>query len=205
MSDLDYFYTRLIEQGQNGDRDDAISLLKEFVQFSRNGEEIPAPLVAYLGQCIAAWLHSECSPEQAAKAFNDQRPAYRDKSDDKSRHIKALRAYYLMRGRRKGRDEAISLAAGNVGLSESSIRKLLGPPVVSRTAVPTAPFEPEEGRDRVLPPSPPRLMRLPEKPTQRAPPSRPITVEQAAALLSINKRVRDRCLNPRRKRYQRRP
>jgi hypothetical protein len=153
MSDLDYFYTRLIEQGQNGDRDDAISLLKEFVQFSRNGEEIPAPLVAYLGQCIAAWLHSECSPEQAAKAFNDQRPAYRDKSDDKSRHIKALRAYYLMRGRRKGRDEAISLAAGNVGLSESSIRKLLGPPVVSRTAVPSAPFCPE-GRDRVLPPSP---------------------------------------------------
>jgi hypothetical protein len=154
MLDLDSFYTVLIEQAKNGDRDDAISLLKEFVQFSRNGEEVPAPLVAYLGQCIAAWLHSECSPEQAAKAFNVQRPAYREKSDDKSRHIKALRVYYLMRGRRKGRNEAISLAAGNVGLSESSIRKLLEPPVVSRTAVPTAPFEPEEGRESP-PPEPP--------------------------------------------------
>lgn len=203
MSDLDYFYALLIEQAENGDRDDATSLLNEFVQFSRNGEEVPAPLVAYLGQCIAAWLHSGCRPKQATKAFNVQRPAYRDKSDDKSRHIKALRVYYLMRGRRKGRDEAIKLAAGNVALSESSIRKLLEPPVVSPPAMPSAPFEPEEGRDRVLPPSPPRLMRLPEKPTQRAPPSRPITVEQAAALLSINKRVRDRCLNPRRKRYQR--
>ena len=140
MSDLDSFYTLLIEQAKNGDRDDAISLLKEFVQFSRNGEEVPAPLVAYLGQCIAAWLHSKCSPEQTAKAFNVQRPAHRDKSDDKSRHIKALRVYYLMRGRRQGRDAAIRLAAGNVGLSESSIRKLLEPPpVVSLAAVPTAP------------------------------------------------------------------
>jgi hypothetical protein len=84
MSDLDSLYTVLIEQAKSGDRYDAISLLKEFVQFCRNGEEVPAPLVAYLGQCIAAWLHSECNPQQAAKAFNVQRPAYRDKSDDKS-------------------------------------------------------------------------------------------------------------------------
>jgi hypothetical protein len=154
MSDLDYFYTLLIEQAKNGDRNDAISLLKEFVQFSLNGEEVPAPLVAYLGQCIAAWLHSECSPEQATRAFNVHRPAHRDKSDDKSRHVKALRVYYLMRGRRKGRDEAIRLAAGNVGLSESSITKLLERQVVSLTAVPTAPFGPEDKATR--PPVPGR-------------------------------------------------
>jgi hypothetical protein len=103
-----------------------------------------------------------------------------------------------MRGRRKGRNEAISLAAGNVGLSESSIRKLLEPPVVSRTAVPTAPPITAEQASA-------RIKKRVAEGRDRAPPSPPITVEQAAALLNIKKRVRDRCLNPRRKRYHRRP
>lgn len=141
MPDEDYFFKRLIEQAKGDDpsqakcvdRDDAISLLKEFVGQHASGAQIPEPLVAYMAECVAKWLESECMPAEAAKAFNVQRPAHRDTSGKHSqkialKHIKALRTYHLMCGRRKGREEAICLAGKNAGLSESAVKKLLEKP-----------------------------------------------------------------------------
>ena len=128
MTDLNYFYRRLIKQAEGGERYDALSLLKDFVQF-KNAKEVPAPLLAYIQKCISVWLNVDCDPKESAFAFNVQRPAHRDNADHIAyKHIKALRAYYLMRGRRKGREEAVRLAANNVALSESAIKKLLEAP-----------------------------------------------------------------------------
>lgn len=63
-------------------------------------------------------------------AFNVQRPAHRDNSGEThksiaSKHIKVLRTYYLMRGRNKGREEAIKIAASRSGVSESTVIRLI--------------------------------------------------------------------------------
>ncbi len=166
MSNVDYYFTRLIEQAKNGDRDDAISLLREFTQLHENAEHIPAPLMAYVAECIATWLNSECKPMEATQAFNVQRPAHRDNSGEThksiaSKRIKVLRTYYLMRGRYKGRNEAIKIAATRSGVSESTVIKLIAPSYGGMSA------------------------------------------EQAVALSAMGERIEARCLNPRRKKYQR--
>lgn len=152
----------LIEEARNGDRDSAVSLLRE-VAGTDPRAGIKTLVLGYLSECISNWMKWDFDPERAAEAFNVQRVASRpaDNVAIRQKHIRALRTYYLMRGRRKGFEQAKDIAARASNLSRSSIDKLLAP---------------SEGG---------------------------LSVEQAAALLGIPKRLRSRCLNPPRKRYQR--
>lgn len=162
------WYAAMIEQARNGDRESGIGLLSDFVALGK--EQDASPLVAYVATCIAEWLASDCSPQLAAKAFNVPKPSHRSPSKAIIRkHLKALRAYYLMRGRGVGYEAAKAIAASTAKLSLSAINKLL-----------------EQPRD------------------EDGFPLGGLTLEQAAALYAIeNKRVRERCLNPPRKSYQR--
>lgn len=156
------FDAALILEAKSSNRAAAVQILREIGSMDpRSG--LSTAVMAYLSECLKTWAESDFDPKEAARAFHVQRPKQRppDSNSIKARHIRALRIYYLMRGRRKGREQAIQIAADAVHLSLQSIIRLL---------------EAAGGG---------------------------LTVEQGAALLQISKRVRGRCLNPPRKRYQR--
>jgi hypothetical protein len=117
------FYQRLIEQVKRGDRNQAVWLLR---QFANAKDLVPEPLVTYVAACLTAWLASDCDPKEAPRAFNVQRSPHREESPKIAiKHVRALHMYYLMRGRLKGYEPSISIAARFSHLSESQIRKLL--------------------------------------------------------------------------------
>lgn len=164
MDDLDQnelvFYACMVEQARKGDRGSAVFLLEEFSTWKVAPQE--PPLVTFIASCVEAWRLTDFDPKRAAECFHIKRDKERPESwKIRQKHFKALRAYFLMRGRGKGYEEAKKIAARVAHLSPSSINKLL------------------ENTDEA------EFMR------------------SCALEVIENRRVRERCINPPRKRYQR--
>jgi hypothetical protein len=120
MNETD-FYTSLVLQARNGDRTSALNLLDAFVESS--AEDV---VILYVKACLTDWINSDCDPLQSGGCFNVARPDHRPVNDVIGiKHSHAMRAYILMRGRGKGREKAIEIAATVSNLSESSVKKLL--------------------------------------------------------------------------------
>jgi hypothetical protein len=156
------FDALLVQEAKNGNRSSAIRVLSELADSDPRTSLSPT-LLSYLFECLRSWRDLEFDARGAAIAFHVIRPKHRpnDSPFILAKRIRALRCYLLMRGRGKGRNEAVRIAAISSNLSESSIKQLL---------------EREAGF---------------------------LTVERAAALLQIPKRLRNRCLAPPRKKHQR--
>jgi hypothetical protein len=116
----------LIEEAKSGNRNSAVQLLTE-VSTTEPRAGLTPTILAYLSECIRKWAASDFAAAAAASAFNVQRPKHRPNDDHaiKMKHVTALKVYYLMRGRRKGREEAIRIAAEHQCTSESTIKRLL--------------------------------------------------------------------------------
>jgi hypothetical protein len=106
-------------------RESAIALLRYFVQAKKGS--VPPMLGAYLQDCVKAWLDKDCDPRSSAASFNVERSAHRPKDhhDVRDGRVRALRCYYLLRGRHCGREAAITGAAKYADVTESTIKKLL--------------------------------------------------------------------------------
>jgi hypothetical protein len=156
------FDSLLVKEAKNGNRSSAIRVLSELADSDPRASLSPT-LLSHLFECLRTWRDLEFDSRSAAIAFHIIRPKHRPKDSPfiRAKRTRALRCYFLMRGRGKGRSEAVRIAAISSNLSESSIERLL---------------EHEAGF---------------------------LTVERAAALLQIPKRLRNRCLAPPRKKYQR--
>lgn len=120
--ELERYYRALIRQARAGDRDSAMEFLREFAS---TGARAPAEAAAYLGECIARWSDAEFRGTNAPRAFNIAKVGRPEDAEILERHIRALRAYFLLRGRHSGHDEAIHRAAQTVPFTESSMRKLV--------------------------------------------------------------------------------
>ena len=118
------FYVVMAEQARKGDRESAVSMLEEFSTWKDAPQE--PPLVTFVASCIEAWRLTGFDPKCAAECFHIKRDSARPESwKIRQKHFKALRAYFLMRGRGKGYEEAKKIAASVAHLGVSSINKLL--------------------------------------------------------------------------------
>ena len=128
MSDeLDEFYRLLIRQAQAGDMDAAESLLREF---SQQRAKVHPMVIEYVASCAETWLQAGLSTGESAKAFNVQRPAHRSAEDPdmRGRYIRALRCYFLLRGRGRLAKQALFTAAEHCQRSASAFRKIVERP-----------------------------------------------------------------------------
>ena len=118
------FYVGLIKQAREGNTDDAAILLKEFVSLENERHE--SPLIDYIASCLGVWIDTGLDPNSAADCFNVSRANHRPQEwRIAERHIDGFRAYYLMRGRGKGRDPAIKIGGIKAGISFKAFKKLL--------------------------------------------------------------------------------
>lgn len=157
------FDSLIVKEAIEGRRESAEGILIE-IAGAKSIHDLSPIISDYLLGCIRNWSASGFDENAASTAFRIKRENHRpdEWSSIKQKHIYALRVYYLMMGRGKGRDTAIQISAESTHLSESSIKKLI------------------------------------------AKSSKGLSVEQAAALFLIeNPAVRNRCINPPRKKYQR--
>lgn len=109
----------------------AIKVLEYAADFS-DEREWPKELRKYLADCIDIWLETNCDPKKSAIAFNVQRPAHRIKSNNDKyvkEKMRAVRAFYLMKGRKKGYDYAIEAGMRVSKLSKSTVKGLVKNPL----------------------------------------------------------------------------
>jgi hypothetical protein len=123
------FDAQLIRQAKAGDRESGLALLREFSHYdSTQSGGFSPEFLGYFAECFRTWLSSDCNAREAPRAFGVARQPHREVSDAaQQKQMRALRVYYLMRGRGKGIDEAIRLAAKNAHVSESAMRQYVAP------------------------------------------------------------------------------
>lgn len=175
MQDLDRFLALWVKQARadvQDSRDAGVVLLRRFVEAQAN--DVDQLLISYLQDCVKAWLGSDCNPRAAPKSFHVEQPSHRPHDPRiRLKHIRAIRCYHLLRGRGKGRDDAIVCAAKCANVSERTIKKLLA-------EIDAAPM----GFD------------------EEASPTQLINASVLAVIGARSQKVLARCLNPPRKRYQ---
>lgn len=157
------FDSQMVKEATEGRRVSAERILTE-IAAAKSIHDLSPVISDYLLGCIRNWSVSGFDENAASTAFHIKRENHRpdEWNSIKEKHIYALRVYYLMMARGKGRDAAIQISAESSHLSESSIKTLI------------------------------------------AKSSKGLSAEQAAALFLIeNPAVRNRCINPPRKKYQR--
>lgn len=173
------WFNSAVGQARSGDRAMAEGLIREFAQLAKSPHTfdavggVPMPLVQYIARCLADWQSQDY--KDAEHHFFVNRPANAPDQTG-SQHVRAMRAYLLLRARGKGVESARSGAAAASGLSEDQVRHMLAKDKPEKPPT-TATGQPLFGRG--------------------------IGIVEAAALCCIPKRLRERVRNPPRKKYQR--
>ena len=119
------FDSLMVKEATEGRRSSAERILIE-IAGTKSIHDLSPVIFDYLLRCIRNWSVSGFDENAASTAFHIKRENHRPDvwSSIKEKRIYALRVYYLMRGRGKGRDRAIQIAAESSHFSESSINKL---------------------------------------------------------------------------------
>ena len=122
---------RLISGAKGGRREDAVGLLRTF---QKQPSEASPELLAYLAECLKAWLSSDLRPGEADAAFNVRRERGRAANGASTASVEvekrdADRFYHYLkaRGAGQGRDDAIVYAANAANCSEATIKALVDP------------------------------------------------------------------------------
>ena len=163
----------LIRQAQNGDREAAHGLIADFAALAKDPNcfdavgGVPFALTQYIATCLADWQKSKF--KDAERYFYVDRKANRP-DETTGKHVKAMRAYLLLRGRNAGACAAEAGAATYSGLTEGQVKNLVEKDRPKTTGKPGDPLYP-----------------------------RPIGTVEFAALMEINPRLHKRVLNPQRK------
>lgn len=121
----------LIRQAEDGHRDAAIALIADFAEIAKDPHcfdavgGVPLPLMQYIATCLADW--QKRGFKDAETWFRVVKPAHAPVQTN-GRHVRAMRAYLLLRGRSKGVDAAKAAAAAYSGLTEAQVDHLVRKP-----------------------------------------------------------------------------
>lgn len=121
----------LIRQAESGDRDAAIALVADFAQLAKDPHffdavgGVPLPLMQYIATCLADW--QKRGFKDAETWFRVVRPAHAPVQTG-TQHVRAMRAYLLLRGRSKGVVAAKAGAVAYSGLTEAQVDHLVRKP-----------------------------------------------------------------------------
>ena len=122
------FFAALVKQAQGGDRDAAEGLIGQFAQLADDPHVfdavggIPSALIGHIAACLSDWKKRDF--QDAQTRFYVERAAHRP-DETTGQHVKAMRAYLLLRARAKGVEAARAGAAAYSGLSEDQVRHML--------------------------------------------------------------------------------